>query len=95
MNKPVVVVEKTYPELVTKMKELGLSVEICSVTVRAGVTRPGAEGQFSSNRADVEVAATVSIDATADDSREKFDAVVDSLLSLVGGKAKKTVKRLN
>lgn len=94
-NEPRVTVEDlNFDDIVKKLKEQDIYCEINNVSVRIGVTRPAGEGQYSSNRADIEVAATVAIDATDGKAKDKFETVVNALVALTGVKTKGTVKAL-
>jgi len=94
-NLPKVTIEELdFDDIVKKLKEQDIYCNINQVTIKIGVTRPAADGQYSSNRTDIELGCTIAIDATEGNAKEKLDTVVNALVALSGIKVKSMSKAL-
>ena len=76
---------KEVEEAAQNLLNLGVSVEIYNVEVTMAETRQSpTHGQYSSNKGGVTLGCRVAVDATAEDSGDKMEAIITSLVAEAG-----------
>lgn len=67
------------------LRDSGIGVEIHTVEITMAETRQSpTHGQFSSNKAGVMLGATVTVDATKEDSKDTMEKIVNALIAEAG-----------